>query len=111
MMNVLIITASPWKKGIITILINQAETVISPSHHVKIFRIRNLCMEPCIGCLKYRSDKTFFLPRNDGHILAEKIKKSDLLILFYIICSKETGFLSFEIRMVSVFLDTTEPLN
>ena len=44
-------------------------------------RIHDLTMKPCIGCLKCRPDKTCVLPRDDAHILAEKIKRSDLLIL------------------------------
>ena len=80
-MNVLIINASPRKSGVTTNLLAEAERTISSTHDVEVVRIHDLTMKPCIGCLKCRPDKACILPRDDAHILAEKIKRSDLLIL------------------------------
>ena len=80
-MNVLIINASPRKKGITSTLLAEAETAINPLHNTEVVRIQELDIKPCIGCLKCRPDKTCILPRDDGHILAEKIKEADLLII------------------------------
>jgi multimeric flavodoxin WrbA len=81
-MNVLIINASPRKKGITSLLLNEIEATINSSlNEVEVVRIQELDIKPCIGCLKCRPDKTCVLPQDDAHILAEKIRKSDLLII------------------------------
>jgi multimeric flavodoxin WrbA len=79
-MNVLIVNASPRRNGITTTLLAEVETTIKSTHDVEVIRIHDLNMKPCIGCLKCRPDKTCVLPRDDAHMLAEKIKRSDLLI-------------------------------
>ena len=80
-MNVLIVNASPRKNGITTSLLAEAERTINSTRDVDVVRIHDLTMKPCIGCLKCRPDKACVLPRDDAQILAEKIKRSDLLIL------------------------------
>lgn len=81
-MNVLIINASPRKKGITSTLLQEIKTFINPEHNVsEIVRVQALKIKPCTGCLKCRPDKTCILPRDDAHILAEKIKESDLLVI------------------------------
>ncbi len=80
-MKVLIINGSPRRKGVTTSLLARAETTINSTHDADVIRIHDLTMKPCIGCLKCRPDKACVLPRDDAHILAEKIKQSDLLIL------------------------------
>jgi multimeric flavodoxin WrbA len=80
-MNVLIVNASPRKNGITTSLLAEAERTINSTHDTDVVRIHDLTMKPCIGCLKCRPDKACVLPRDDAHILAEKINRSDLLIL------------------------------
>jgi hypothetical protein len=82
LMNVLIINASPRNKGITSLLLNEIEATINPSRNVvEVVRIQELDIKPCMGCLKCRPDKTCILPQDDAHILAEKIKESDLLII------------------------------
>ncbi len=80
-MNVLIINASPRKKGITSTLLDEITKVIDPTYRIDTVRIQDLEMRPCIGCLKCRPDKLCVLPRDDAHILAEKIKEADLLII------------------------------
>jgi multimeric flavodoxin WrbA len=80
MMNILIINASPRKKGIISTLIDELKSSIKSTHNVEVVRVQDLNIKPCIGCMKCRPDKTCILPRDDAHILAEKIKNSDMLI-------------------------------
>ena len=80
-MNVLIVNASPRRKGITTSLLAEAERTIYAPHDVDVVRIHDLTMKPCIGCLKCRPDKACILPQDDANILAEKIKRADLLIL------------------------------
>lgn len=80
-MNVLIINASPRKNGITASLLAEAERASKLTHNTEVVRIHDLTMKPCIGCLKCRPDKACILPRDDANILAEKIKRADLLIL------------------------------
>lgn len=80
-MNVLILNASPRKNGITTALLSEVETAIRTTHHTEVVRIQKLKMKPCIGCLKCPPDKSCVLPRDDAHVLAEKIKEADLLII------------------------------
>lgn len=80
-MKVLIINASPRKKGITSTLIEELKSSITPTHNVEVIRIQDLTIKPCIGCMKCRPDKACILPRDDAHMLAEKIKDSDVLII------------------------------
>jgi len=41
----------------------------------------DLKIKPCIGCLKYRPNKKCVLPYDDAHLLSEKIKQADILII------------------------------
>ena len=80
-MNVLIINASPREKGITSTLLDEVKTVINPAYRVDTVRIHDLEIRPCTRCLKCRPDKSCVLPKDDAHILAEKIKEADLLII------------------------------
>jgi multimeric flavodoxin WrbA len=80
-MNVLMVNASPRRNGITTALLAEAETTINSAHDTEVIRMHDLNMKPCIGCLKCRPDKTCVLPRDDAHVLAEKITGSDLMII------------------------------
>ena len=79
-MNILIINASPRKNGVTASLLAEAAKTIDATHAVDVVRIHDLTMKPCIGCLKCRPDKACIFPRDDAHVLAEKIKRADLLI-------------------------------
>lgn len=80
-MNVLILNASPRKKGITSTLLTKVKSTLNSTHNTEIIRIQELNIKPCTGCLKCRPDKTCILPRDDAHILAEKIKESDTIII------------------------------
>jgi multimeric flavodoxin WrbA len=80
-MNVLILNASPRKKGTTTTLLAEVQISINSTHNVEVVRIQDLKIKSCIGCLKCRPDKSCVLPRDDAHVLAEKIKVSDLMII------------------------------
>jgi multimeric flavodoxin WrbA len=80
-MKILILNASPRRKGTTSIILTEMEKNVASEHFVDTVNINELRMKSCIGCLKCRPDKTCILPRDDAHILAEKVKKSDLLII------------------------------
>jgi len=80
-MNVLIINASPRRKGVTTALLSEVEAAIDSAHEIETVRIHDLNMKPCIGCLKCRPDQLCILPRDDAHVLAEKVRWSDFIII------------------------------
>ncbi|MEW6075804.1 MAG: flavodoxin family protein [Candidatus Omnitrophota bacterium] len=80
-MQVLIMNASPREKGVISTLIEEIKSSIKLIHNVEVTRVQDLNIKPCIGCMKCRPDKMCILPRDDAHMLAEKIKNADVLII------------------------------
>jgi len=80
-MNVLIIHASPRRKGVTSTLLSEIEGAISPTHEVQTVRIQELNIKPCIGCMKCRPDKSCILPQDDAHALAEKVRWADFIVI------------------------------
>lgn len=80
-MNVLIIHASPRRKGVTSTLLSEIEGAISPTHEVQTVRIQDLNIKPCIGCMKCRPDKSCILPQDDAHALAEKVRWADFIVI------------------------------
>lgn len=80
-MNVLIIHASPRRKGVTSSLLYEIETAIAKAHKIETIRIQDLNMKPCIGCMKCRPDKICILPQDDAHVLAEKFRWADFIII------------------------------
>jgi len=75
-MNVLIVNASPRKKGIASTLLAEVRKRIQPKHTVDVVRIQELNIKACIGYLKCRPDKTCVLPRDDAHHLGRNNQRS-----------------------------------
>jgi putative NADPH-quinone reductase len=80
-MNVLIIHASPRRKGITSTLLSEIEASINSAHKIETVRMYDLEIKPCIGCMKCRPDRTCILSRDDAHALAEKVRWSDFIII------------------------------
>ena len=80
-MNVLIIHASPRRKGVTSTVLSEIESAISPQHEVETVRIHDLSIKPCIGCMKCRPDQPCILPRDDANVLAEKVRRADFIII------------------------------
>ena len=80
-MNVLIIHASPRKKGVTSTLLSEIQAAINPAHEVQTVRIQELSIKPCIGCMKCRPDKSCILPQDDAHALAEKVRWADFIVI------------------------------
>jgi len=80
-MNVLIINASPRRKGITATVLSVLESAIDSGHEVETVRIHDLNIKPCMGCMKCRPDRLCILPRDDAHVLAEKVRWSDFIII------------------------------
>jgi multimeric flavodoxin WrbA len=80
-MNVLILNASPRRKGVTATLLSEIRAALDPAAQVETVRIHDLSIKPCIGCLKCRPDQPCILPRDDAQMLAEKVKWSDFIII------------------------------
>lgn len=80
-MKILIVNGSPRRKGVTSTLLAELAAGIDKSHEVRVVRVQDLSMRPCIGCMKCRPDKTCILPRDDAHSLAESVKDSDVLVI------------------------------
>ena len=80
-MNVLLIHASPRRKGVTSTLLSEIEASLSSDHKIQTVRIADLEMKPCIGCMKCRPDHPCILPPDDANVLAENIKWADFIII------------------------------
>ena len=80
-MNVLIIHASPRRKGVTSTLLSEMQAAIDPAHKIETVRVHDLNIKPCIGCMKCRPDRPCILPRDDAQALAEKVRWADLIII------------------------------
>ena len=80
-MNILIIHASPRKKGVTSTLLDEIERLIGPAHAIEAVHIHDLQIRPCIGCMKCRPDKPCILPRDDANTLADKFRRADFIII------------------------------
>jgi multimeric flavodoxin WrbA len=80
-MKVLVIHASPRKEGVTTTLLSEAQAAMDSVHEIETVNIHDLSIKPCVGCLKCRPDRPCILPRDDAHVLAEKIRWSDFIII------------------------------
>jgi len=80
-MNVLIIHASPRRKGVTSTVLSEIEAAITAPHEVKTVRIQDLHIKPCIGCMKCRPDKSCVLPQDGAHTLAEIVRWADFIVI------------------------------
>ena len=80
-MNVLIIHASPRRKGVTSTLLSEMQAAIDPAHKIETVRVHDLNIKPCIGCMKCRPDRPCILPRDDAQALAEKVRWADFIII------------------------------
>lgn len=80
-MHVLILHASPRRKGVTSTLLSEIEAAIGSAHEVETVRVHDLNIKPCIGCVKCRPDKPCILPRDDAHLFAEKVRWADFLVI------------------------------
>ncbi len=79
--KVLFINGSPRKRGVTATILSVIRDNISPDHTIEWFDVYNLKIKPCYGCFKCRPNKKCVLPYDDAHLLSEKIKQADILII------------------------------
>ena len=80
-MKILVLNASPKKKGKVAGLLAAVTAGAGDRHEVEHIDVYGLSIKPCMGCMKCRPDRPCALPRDGAHIVAEKIAAADVLIV------------------------------
>lgn len=80
-MKALIINGSPHKNGSTSKALNMLIDKIQKDYKFELIHAYDLKIKPCIGCLSCRPDKTCIQSKDDGHLLGDKLKESDLLVI------------------------------
>jgi multimeric flavodoxin WrbA len=80
-MKILILNASPRKKGWSAQILKEIQNGISTEHPMEWVDISSLTIHPCIGCLQCRSTKECVIPNDDAHRVGAQIEAADVLII------------------------------
>ena len=80
-MKILVLNGSPKKKGKVAGLLSAVMDGARDRHEVEYINVYDLRIRPCISCMKCRPDKPCALPRDDGHVVAEKIAAADIIVV------------------------------
>jgi len=81
-MNILILNGSPRKNGKVSKLLHVAEKeLLDKGNSVEFIDVNAIAVKPCTGCMTCRSKGKCVLPEDNGHKIAELIKKCDGLIV------------------------------
>jgi len=80
-LKVLVLNGSPRKNGVAAFLAGEAASLLGERHDVEVYNVYDLEVRPCIGCLRCRPDKACVLERDGGHVIGEKLKESDLIVI------------------------------
>jgi len=80
-MKILVINASPRKKGNTAALLEKIVKSYPGHSEVKVRQLIDMQMAQCRGCLGCRPDKECVLARDDAHVLGRELKEADLVII------------------------------
>ena len=81
-MNILILNASPRKKGNIARLLDIVrEEAEQKGANVTMLRVDDLHVHPCTGCMACRTRRECVLPADDSLTVLQKIKECDALVI------------------------------
>ncbi|MDS1030826.1 flavodoxin family protein [Bacillota bacterium LX-D] len=80
-MRILVLNGSPQKSGTVAKLLLEIVAGIAQKHEVEWVDVYDLKMKPCLACMKCRPDMACILPPDDGHIIGNKIRNADGLIV------------------------------
>jgi NAD(P)H-dependent FMN reductase len=78
--QVLVVNASPRKRGVTSALLDEFVAAI-PAHEVERFRLYDHEVKPCTGCLRCRPDAACVLARDGAHELAEAVTRADVIVI------------------------------
>lgn len=77
----LVLNGSPHRNGATSSVLNMVVDKIKDSIEYEWLDAYDLQIKPCQGCMGCRPDKTCVLPQDDGHLVGEKLKEADLLVV------------------------------
>jgi NAD(P)H-dependent FMN reductase len=80
-MRILVLNASPKKKGKVAGLLSAVTDGARGAPDIEWIDIYGLSIKHCLGCMKCRPDKPCVLPCDDAHAIAEKIAAADVLVV------------------------------
>lgn len=81
MNKILVLNGSPRIGGIVYNILNEIVKEAENHNEIEWVDIYDLEMKPCIACMKCRTNDECILPKDDAHIVGEKINKADVLIV------------------------------
>lgn len=80
-MKVVVLNGSSKQNGTVAKLLEQVISGINEQVSIDWVDIYALDMKPCIGCMKCRPSGKCVLPTDDGHIIGEKIRCAEGIII------------------------------
>lgn len=111
-MKVLMLNASPWRNGNISVMLDAMRVELEyRGMVVEMEYVNELSMHPCVGCMRCRIEHECCLAEDDAHRIARKLYEYDLFIIgapCYWGNMPGTLKLLFD-RMVYVMIDTESP--
>jgi len=81
-MKILVLNGSPHKDGPVAAICKAvADSAAQNKHQIEWINVYDLCIAPCIGCMKCRPNAQCSEHKDDGNIVGQKIKEADGLIV------------------------------
>ncbi|MGN0221111.1 MAG: flavodoxin family protein [Prevotella sp.] len=80
--NLLILNASPRAKGNISQMVETIKAeALAQGAEVEVVRVNTLCIKPCMGCMRCRTEERCVLPEDDAQRVLAMIKRADALVV------------------------------
>ena len=80
--NLLILNASPRAKGNISQMVETIKTeALQQGAEVEVVKVNSLCVKPCMGCMRCRTDERCVLPEDDAQRVLAMIYRADALVV------------------------------
>ena len=80
-MNILIISGSPRMGGNTELLVEAFAKGAAKHHHVEIVSVRNVKVNPCLGCNACFKTKGICAQKDDMSVIYEKMNLADMLVI------------------------------
>ena len=79
--KVVVLNGSPKQNGVVSKMLGHLVEELSEGCDVVCFRIYELEVRPCMGCMRCRTLRHCVLPQDDAHRVADAIRTADVLII------------------------------
>lgn len=80
-MKILLVNGSPRPDGLVSRMLERVADSLGEGCEKEVFRVRDMTVRPCAGCMQCRSLGRCILPRDDGHRFAEALRSADALVV------------------------------